>query len=333
MTSVRGALVRLAIFGVIIAVFGSIIVAALRPTVPGDKLAYTAVFTDVSGLYAGDDVRMAGVAVGTVLSVDLDNGAAEVRFAVLGDRPIFGDTIAAVRYQNLLGQRYVELEQQNSAGSRLPAGAVIPLERTIASFDVSDLFNGFQPMFQTLDADALNRLGENMLRVLNGDGAGIGPVLADLDTLTRYARNRESVIILLIHNLGQISDQIGGKSAQVGELVKQLTALVAQFSGKADQLVDTAITTNKTLRPLVALLEQGQAAYDDSYLPLDAMLRRLTPHTDQLTDILALMPGLLTGLNNALPGQQRAYDCSRGQAEIPGIGAVVLGNQGLVICR
>lgn len=331
MITVRGAVVRLTIFVAIVTACSIIIVTALRTPVEGDQVEYDALFSDVSGLFAGDDVRMSGVQVGKVEAVELDGVDARVRFTVQSDRPVFRTTQPAIRYQNLLGQRYIELIQPDGTPARAETGHTFPLESTISSFDVSKLFNGFRPLFDTLDSAQLNQFGENILRVLQGDGAGIGPVLADLDSLTKYAKDREAVIVLLIRNLGEISNQIAGKSAQVGDLVEQLGGLLSRFSTKADEIVASTKTANRALQPAVELLEQLEDSYNQSYQPLDGLFRRLTPRADQLVEILSLVPSLLSGLNTST--STASYSCTSGGADIPGIGNVVLGNQRLVVCK
>ncbi|MFD0364256.1 MlaD family protein [Nocardia sp. GCM10030253] len=335
MNPVGGAAAKLAVFVAIVAVCSAFVIAALRIPVPDTDVSHSAQFTDISGLYEGDVVRMSGVAVGKVESVDLDGTLATVRFTVDGSRPIYDNTQAAVRYQNLIGQRYIELMNQQPTGTRLASGANIPVRRTIPSFDVSKLFNGFKPLFSTLDTEQLNQFGQNMLRVLQGDGAGIGPLLADLDRLTAFARDREALIVLLIRNLGEISREIGGKSVAVGDLVKELGGILRQFSSKTSTLVNAVTDANRALEPLVPLLEELEASYDDSYPPLAGLLRRLLPQTGQVVEILSLVPSLLTGLNNNMPadGFSRTFTCGAGEAGIPGIGQVVLGNQNLVVCK
>lgn len=335
MNNVTGSAVKLGIFVAIVAVCSAFIVAALNTPVPEDKVSYDAVFTDISGLYAGDVVRMSGVAVGKVDNVSLDGTRARVRFTVDRQRPVFDNTEAAVRYQDLIGQRYIELMTAKTGGVRLAPGATIPVERTTPSFDVSKLFNGFKPLFDTLDTAQLNQFGTNILRVLQGDGSGIGPALADLDQLTKHAKSSEAVVVLLIHNLGEISRSIGGKSAAIGDLVKQLNGVLSAFGSRTATIITAIEQANRTLVPLIPLLEELQGAYDQSYLPLDGLLRRLLPQTDQLVEILSLVPSLLTGLNQNIPasGEAKTYSCAGGELGLPGIGNVVLGNQKLVVCK
>ncbi|MFY2787261.1 MCE family protein [Rhodococcus sp. MALMAid1271] len=335
MKNVTGPMVKLLVFFSVTALCAVVIVAALRTPVTGPLSSYAAEFDDVSGLYVGDDVRMSGVQIGKVSSVELDGGSARVGFEIEDRRNLFINTRAAVRYQNLLGQRYVELIQKDAAaGAPLAAGTTIPLDRTVPSFDISTLFNGFKPIFDTLDTAQLNQFTENILRMVQGDGAGLGPVLRDVDRITQFAVQRESIIGLLIDNLGQISDSIGGQSSAVADLLEQLHDLVSKLSTQMDGILAALDQANYGLTPFVGLLDGLEDAYDNSYAPVDGALRRLLPQTDQVTELLALTPSLLTGLNASIPkpGSQ-TYSCSRGQQDIPGIGQIVLGGQNLVVCR
>ncbi|MFW0789236.1 MlaD family protein [Gordonia sp. CPCC 205333] len=330
-----GLALKLGIFAAIVAACLTLVVNSLRTPVEGEQRAFTAVISDVSGLFTGSDVRMSGVQVGKVKSITLDGALARVGFTVKSDEPIFDNTKVAVRYQSLVGQRYVELIRADQDGSPLPPESTIPLANTIASFDVSVLFNGLQPLFTTLDPAALNTFGENLLRVIQGDGSGIGPALRDIEQLSKFASNRQQLITVLIGNLGIVSQSIAGKSQQVGELVKQLNLIVGDIANRADGIVKSSIDANETLTRGADLLGQLEAAYDDSYGPLDSFLRRVFPPTKQVAEALALLPTLITGFNNSMSGltAPQNFTCTKGRADIPGIGSIVLANQRLVVCR
>lgn len=224
MRSIWKAVLWLSVFTTVSAVCAVIVITALRSPVSGALSRYTATFSDVSGLFVGDDVRISGVQVGKVDSIALDGRTARVDFTVLADHAVYRDTNAAVRYQNLLGQRYVELLQPAAPGLRLPPGAEIPLGRTIPSFDVTRLFNGFRPIFATLDPAQFNQFGQNLLRIIQGDETGIGPFLHDLDELSTLAVDRQAVIChedgttgwpaTMDHLFGSVG-MIGGRRAGV----------------------------------------------------------------------------------------------------------------------
>lgn len=105
----RGPLIALALFMVVSLTLTWLVYVSLRRDVAGDTARYSAVFTDVYGLREGDDVRMAGVRVGRVEKVELDGKLAKVSFVVQQEQRLFGNTLASVTYQNIVGQRYLGL--------------------------------------------------------------------------------------------------------------------------------------------------------------------------------------------------------------------------------
>ncbi|WP_186245014.1 MlaD family protein [Mycobacterium simulans] len=336
MRKVSGSVLWLTAFTAIATVCAIVVVTALRSPVNGPVSHYTASFTDVSGLDVGNDVRISGVQVGKVEAIRLDGRAAKVDFSALNEHPVYRNTVAAVRFQNLLGQRYLELVQPAAGGERLAAGATIPIGQTVPSFDITKLFNGFRPVFATLDPAQLNQFGENLLRLIQGDDTGLGPVLHDLDAISKFAVNRQAAITLLIRNLGEISHDLGGKSQQLFHLIATLTQLLTTFASKADDFRASIDIELPLLRSLVHILQHAERAFDGSTVPLYDLTSRMFPQTPTIIAGLSLVPSLIQGLRDSLVDDQQAtatFDCSHGQVRLPGIGEVSFAQQDLVVCK
>ena len=126
-------------------------------------------FTDVYGLREGDDVRMAGVRVGRVEKIDTRRETRESLVRRAEDQHLYGNTVASVTYQNIVGQRYLGLSL-GTEGSQLllPPGSVIPLERTEPSFDVTALLNGYEPLFSLLNPHDADNLTKGSHRIAAG---------------------------------------------------------------------------------------------------------------------------------------------------------------------
>lgn len=326
----------LTVFTAVAAVCAVIVVGALRSPVNGAVVRFTAIFSDVSGLFVGNDVRISGVPVGKVQAIRLDGGDAAVDFTVLDDHPVYQETVAAVRYQNLLGQRYLELAQPATPGTRLVPGATIALASTIPSFDVAKLFNGFRPIFQTLDPAQFNQFGENLLRLIQGDESGIGPVLRDLDAVSEFAVNRQEVLVVLIHNLGDISRDLGGKSAQLFDLITTLNGVLLRFTSKVEEFRTSVDESLPPLRNLVRILDYAERTFDGSTTPLYDLTSRMFPQTPTIIAGLSLVPSLIQGLRDSLVDDTPAtptFVCSNGQVTLPGIGEVSFAQQNLVVCQ
>src|SRR5690349_6113928 len=150
--SIRKPLIGFSLFAVVSVLVTVVIWNTLARTVDGATNIYSATFSDVLGLREGDDVRMAGVRVGKVEKIELDRdpktkkSTAKVTFIVQRNQTLYGNTKALVRYQNLIGQRYVALAPGRGGDTTpLKSNGAIPIDRTEPSFDISTLLNGFQP--------------------------------------------------------------------------------------------------------------------------------------------------------------------------------------------
>src|ERR1700739_4642905 len=141
-----GAIARVVAFTVVSLAFVFILVTVFGQFRFDSRTSYSAVFSNVSGLKGGNFVRIAGVEVGKVGHLKLDkDGSVHVDFAIDKGLKLTEGTKASVRYENLIGDRYLSLEDGPGSPRRLPQGATIPLARTSPALDVDALIGGFAP--------------------------------------------------------------------------------------------------------------------------------------------------------------------------------------------
>ncbi|MGY0499477.1 MCE family protein [Nocardia sp. FBN12] len=211
----------------------------LQRDVAGDTHAYSAVFSDVSGLRVGDDVRVAGVQVGRVDTIAIHGPHAKVTFRLRQDQPVYGNTRAAVIYQNLIGQRYLGLSMADfGAPARLAPGAVIPLEHTEPSFDLSGLLNGFQPLFSTLDPEDVDNLTSALIRALQGDDGAVAALITETATLAQTFAGPDQILGALIDNLTVVMTTLAGQSAGIQTTIAQTRKIFDGLEGKREALMD-----------------------------------------------------------------------------------------------
>ncbi|WP_040856293.1 MlaD family protein [Nocardia niigatensis] len=304
-----------------------------RP-VTGPTDTYTAIFTDANGLRPGDDVRLYGVQVGKVRSVELAGAQARVRFTVQSDRPLFTDTKVAVRYQNLTGFRFLEIRQPDSPGRRRSATAVFGVDQTVSAFDITTLFNGLQPVLRELSPDDLNQFTTSLLAVIDGDGTGLGPALGAIERLSRYVSDRQSVLSTLVGNLSRISDHIGGDSGNAMKLLVSLTDLFVVITEKLPGLIDFSNQIPPVLQPLRSMLTVlGLTGKQDS--DLDALLKQAFPDPYDAVAVFGRMPGLIQAVTAAVPqtGSQALPACSHGNADAPEPLRILITGQRIILCK
>ena len=191
----RAPLIGLTLFIVVALTLTWLVYVSLRRDVAGDTANYSAVFTDVYGLREGDDVRMAGVRVGRVENVELDGKLANVAFVVQTDQHLYGNTVASVTYQNIVGQRYLGLSLGPEGNQELlPRGSVLPLARTEPSFDVTALLNGYEPLFSLLNPQDADNLTKGIIASLQGDTSSLTMLISQTSTLTETFAGRDQAL-------------------------------------------------------------------------------------------------------------------------------------------
>jgi phospholipid/cholesterol/gamma-HCH transport system substrate-binding protein len=269
------------------------------------------------------------VPVGKVEQITLDGGKARVEFVVQRSRPVYDTSTLAIRYQSLTGQRYIEIRQPDQPGKPVAANAIIDTDHTIPSFDITQLFNGLQPVLREFSPGALNKFTENALAVIQGDGSGIGPTLDSIQQLSRYVTDRQAVISTIMGNLAAISGELGGRSPHLVTLLRGLADVLTAFQGKLDQLFDFAAIAPSTMGPLNSLM--ATLGFTEGTNP---DLRRLFPDPQASVDLLGKLPGLLQSLAAAIPSTGPVdFTCAKGDAEVPGVLEALIAGQRIAICR
>ena len=145
-------------------------------------------------------------------------------------------------------------------------------------------------MFDTLNAREINTLQSNLLRVAQGDGAGIAPVVEQIANLTEYGEQRSAIITNIVSSLGALSEQLRGRSTELVELIDKLGSIVDAFSKVSDRLRESLREVNVSLAPAVLLGEQLDRTYDNSYYDIFQRLLRDGGWEEMLDGAVLLKP-------------------------------------------
>ena len=119
----------------------------------GGGTAYSAAFSEAGGIKPDDDVRIAGVKVGKVTGVDLENGHVRVDFTITEDASFGPQTGASIRMKTILGEKYVALDPKGQG--QLDPDAQIPLARTVSSYDIVNAFQDLTTTTERIDTGQL----------------------------------------------------------------------------------------------------------------------------------------------------------------------------------
>lgn len=285
------AVTRVMMFTALCAVFMFILVTVFGQFRFDSRATYNAVFTNVSGLKGGNFVRIAGVEVGKVRSMTLrKDGTVNVEFAIDKNLTLTEGTKAAVRYENLIGDRYLSLEEGAGSVRKLLPGQTIPVERTSPALDVDALIGGFRPLFRALDPDQVNALSGELLQVFQGQGGTISSVLAHTSALTSTLAGRDQLIGQVITNLNTVLGTFAARDDQFSEGLDKLSQLA---QGLADRKADIATGTayiNSAAGSVVDLLDVARQPIKDTVTQTDRVSGQIMADHDYVDDLLKTLP-------------------------------------------
>src|ERR1700761_4845899 len=195
--------------------------------------SYRAEFTDASGLLNGDFVRIGGVEGGQVKKVAVQKApSALVEFTADDSVVLTQGTEAVIRYSNLIGGRYLALEEGAGSTKKLNPGDTIAEDRTSPALDLDALIGGFRPLFRALNPDQVNALSGQLIAAFQGQGATISSFLAQTAAATSTLADRDELIGQVINNLNVVLGSLGDQSKQFDKAVTSLAELVHTLAAR-----------------------------------------------------------------------------------------------------
>lgn len=292
----RGAMVGLSLFMAVAVTLTWLVYVTLRRDVAGDTVGYSAVIADVFGLREGDDVRMAGVRVGRVETIELQGDVAKVSFVVQSDQHLFGNTVASVTYQNIVGQRYLGLSLgKTGEPDLLPAGAEIPLERTDPSFDVGALLNGYEPLFSVLNPTDADNLTKGVIESLKGDRASVVTLVDETARLTDSFAGQDQQLGAVITDLDAVVDNLAQHNDSLDRVITQTQGAVATFDARRPQLVESMGSITAVVRQLSTITDEVYPSLNEMVVREPGFAQHLVSIEPQLAFAGANLPLLLKG--------------------------------------
>ncbi len=296
------AVVKLAIFFAVTGLATFVLMLTLSGGNLGSSNEYKAVFSDVTGVAKGDDVRIAGVSVGSVKKVEIAGAdKAVLTFSVQSSTPLTQDTNAQLRFRNLVGQRYLALYQGGDGNTaRLAPGSTIPQERTEEALDLNVLLNGFKPVFQALSPSDTNKFAFEIVQTLQGEAGNVQSLLARTASLTNTLADRDQLIGDVVVNLSDVLETIGDRDQQLTATIDTLQQFVTGLKDDREAILGSLDSISDLTTETSNLLVEGRPD-----LAADVkQLRRLTGNLsrkrnlDTLEDAVQILPIKMEKLGN-----------------------------------
>lgn len=285
-------LVRAGIIGVVLAIL--VIAVGLQPERLiqwATSLRYQALFSEAGGLAVGNDVTVSGIKVGSVSSVQLDNGDALVGFTINGKYALGSDTTAHIRTGTLLGERVLSLE---SAGrGTLDRRQPIPTSRTSSPYSLTDAVNELTANTAATNTDTLNQSLDTLAETLNQIAPQLGPTFDGVSRLSKSLNNRNQSLAELLKTAGDVTGILSERSNQVNALILNSNDLLGVLNDRRYAITSLLANTSALSRDLTGLVADNE--------------KQLAPALEKLNAVNAMLQKNRDNLNKMLPGIAKYY--------------------------
>jgi phospholipid/cholesterol/gamma-HCH transport system substrate-binding protein len=290
--------IKLGIFTVVSLLVTGLLAAIMGNIGFGASTTYQAVFSSASMLEKGDDVRVAGVSVGEVKKVEHhDRTEALVTFNVQSGVPLTTASRAEIRFLNLVGDRYLALEQGADKDAKaLADGGTLPIGQTKPALDLTVLFNGFQPLFQALNPQQVNDLSMNLVQVLQGEGGTVQGLLQKTASLTNTLADRDELIGRVVDNLSETLTTVDKRHQQLNDLVVGLKNWMTDLA-RDRSTIGSSLQNISDLTVVVAdLIRQGRPLVKSDVAKLRELAELLNKKESrkQVVEMLDRLPESMT---------------------------------------
>ncbi|GLZ08581.1 ABC transporter substrate-binding protein [Actinomadura sp. NBRC 104412] len=281
------------------------------------------VFEDTAGIKKGHDVRVAGVIVGRVTSVepDFSTGTVIVKWHVDEGIDLGPATRADIQTTTLLGGRYLRLSgpvAQPYMADVPEERRRIPLRRTTVPFTVPQALDSAQNIVGRLDQRSIDTLLTQINRIQTPGARQLRRILLNLRELSRTLNDSFPEVEKLISNSRTITGTLAAKDEELRQIIASSQVLLQSLVRRRDELAATIGQGNRTVRTLSNVISRNQRELDTLLNNLHLLTTRLAPNMDALnTDFSLLGPtfvqvanlkgngpwveGLLTGLGPIQP--------------------------------
>lgn len=298
--SIRWTAVKLALFTAVTIVVTTWLAAIIgNLSLFSSPYEVTAQFSDATGLLQGDVVKAAGVTVGRVQAISVEDGVAKVVIAVEEEARIPDDVRAQVRFRNLIGQRmitFVQPDPRSSSGGVLEPGAVIPLDRTDPAFDLSALFNGLRPLIRSTSPDDINTVARTLVEALKGRDDEVAGFLRNVADISEVLASKDAELTSLLENVNLVTDELKGRGGQLNATLADLNSFFGALQeSRAD--LDVALQTLDTSATRFGrIIEANDANIAGELDDLRILFDAIDDKRDDLRGALRALPDFLVGV-------------------------------------
>ncbi|NML53826.1 MCE family protein [Streptomyces sp. R302] len=279
-----------------------------------DGIRVTAYFDRAIGIYAGSDLRVLGVRVGEVESVEPQGTRVRVALRLDEGVRVPADARALVVAPSIVADRYVQLSPAYSEGPALDDGAELPASRNRVPVEIDQLYASITDLSEALGPDGANSAGaltellDTGAKNLKGNGAAIG---TSIDRFGKAAKTLDGSSDDLFASLGRLqtfTTMLKEKDTEVRTAQERLDEVVGYFAENKDDLAGALAELGKALAQVKTFIKDNRGELKKNVDRLVPLTRTLVDQRASLAEALDVAPLAAGNLVNAYDPSTRTID-------------------------
>jgi phospholipid/cholesterol/gamma-HCH transport system substrate-binding protein len=241
-------------------------------------------------------VTVSGIKVGSVSSIELDNGDALVGFTINSKYALGSETTAHIRTGTLLGERVLAMD---SAGTgTLDPRQIVPVTRTSSPYSLTDAVSDLTANTAATNTDTLNQSLDTLAETLNQIAPQLGPTSDGLSRLSQSLNNRNESLAELLKTAGDVTGILSERSQQVNTLILNANDLLGVLNERRHAIVGLLANTSAVSRQLTGLVADNE--------------KELAPTLERLNRVNAMLERNRDNIAKAIPGLAK-YELTQGE--------------------
>lgn len=298
--------------GLVVALIVGVVLVALRPNALRPKTMVTAYFDNSNGIYAGDEVRVLGVPVGKIVSIEPQPQRAKITFWVDAKYKVPAGAEAAILAPTLVTARFIQLNPAYTGGPALADNAVIPIERTVVPVEYDDLRSQLEKLSATLQPTrpgGVSTAGAFVTTVadnLRGQGAAIHDNVVKLSQTLSILGDHSSDIFGTAKSLATLVTALQTSSDLMGQLNKNLAGTSALLANDPNEVGNAVVDLNSAVEDVSGFLADNREALGTSSDRLADITKALGESLGDVKQALHVFPTTLSNFVNIYHPAQSA---------------------------
>ncbi|WP_435531005.1 MCE family protein [Rhodococcus spelaei] len=291
--------------GGIAAVLVAALVAGAFFLFPGlGKTTVTAYFPSTTGLYAGDDVRVLGVKVGKIESIDPSGDNAKVVMNVDRSVEIPADAKAIIVAPSLVAARFIQLTPVYSGGDAMSDGASIPVERTAVPVEWDEIKTELTKLSDALgpqgaaDQGSLGTFIDTAAANLDGNGDALRATLRELSDTMKTLSDGRTDLFGTIRNLQTFVTALSASNQQIVQFGGRLASVSSLLADNSDELGKALGDLDLAMGDVQRFVSENRDALTEQVGRLADATEVLARKRPELEQVLHIAPNALANFNN-----------------------------------